>query len=241
MILDFFEKEIIVYQYECDMNSIMKASSLLRRAQQISTEHCDAIGMTKEVYEKNHVVFILNKISLNMQKFIKSGDKLLLKTIPFYPKASVYNRYTEIYRSDELIASLDTRWILYDYLNKRILRNPPKELNYPFNNENIITHENMDIKAFDADFAGCQEAVYSITDLNGHINNADYADIIFNFLNCGTVLSKNLKRLVIAYRKEIKLSERADIFASKSKENLYYIFGEKDDRKAFEANVEFYN
>ena len=35
-----YEKEITVYQYECDVKNRMTAAALLKQVQQISTEHC---------------------------------------------------------------------------------------------------------------------------------------------------------------------------------------------------------
>ena len=40
------EKEIVLTDYECDLNRRVTPGSLLRFTQQISTDHCDSWGVT---------------------------------------------------------------------------------------------------------------------------------------------------------------------------------------------------
>ena len=40
-----YEKEITVEQYQCDLRDQLSMGGLLRQIQQISTDHCDALGV----------------------------------------------------------------------------------------------------------------------------------------------------------------------------------------------------
>lgn len=72
-----YEESFIVGQYECDCNGRIKAGALMSQCQAISTNHCNSIGMTIDVYHKTHTVFCWQKPRWkSMGKFVlgtKSG------------------------------------------------------------------------------------------------------------------------------------------------------------------------
>ena len=55
--VEFFEQDFIVGQYECDCNGRMKAGALMAQSQAISTNHCNELGLTIDVYRRTHTVF----------------------------------------------------------------------------------------------------------------------------------------------------------------------------------------
>ena len=92
-----YEKEITVYQYECDVKNRMTAAALLKQVQQISTEHCDIFGLDAAYYQSTNTAFLLSKISLLFHREILVGEKLKLVTQPSLPVKAVYHRYTSAY------------------------------------------------------------------------------------------------------------------------------------------------
>ena len=64
--VEFFEQDFIVGQYECDCNGRMKAGALMAQSQAISTNHCNELGLTIDVYRRTHTVFLLAKASLEI-------------------------------------------------------------------------------------------------------------------------------------------------------------------------------
>ena len=49
---DHFEQSFIAGQYECDRNGRMKAGAIMSQCQSISTNHCNEVGLTIDVYRK---------------------------------------------------------------------------------------------------------------------------------------------------------------------------------------------
>ena len=49
---DFYSESFTVKAYECDAEARMTPGAILRRAQQISTDQCDLLGLTNEVYAR---------------------------------------------------------------------------------------------------------------------------------------------------------------------------------------------
>lgn len=128
-----YEESFIVGQYECDCNGRIKAGALMSQCQAISTNHCNSIGMTIDVYHKTHTVFLLAKASLEIYGEIRVGDKIRMVTRPSSPNRAVYSRYTRFFNEQgQEVAAQDSKWVLVDTDTRKILRNPPEEMHFPF-------------------------------------------------------------------------------------------------------------
>ena len=71
-----YEKEITVYQYECDVKNRMTAAALLKQVQQISTEHCDIFGLDAAYYQLSHLFSPLLRYFRSIQRIpacLKNG------------------------------------------------------------------------------------------------------------------------------------------------------------------------
>ena len=234
-----FEKTIVVNQYDCDLNGRMKAGAILRQVQQVSTDHCTCMGITDELYRENHCGFLIAKVSVEIYGEIKVGDKLKLVTRPAKAQRAVYARNTGISSQEgDHLASVDARWILVDTENRRILRRCPEGLPLNFGAESVECHNISIPKVNDAQAVGTVAASYSRTDVNHHMNNTEYADIICDCLPMELMMNKAIRKLVIHYHKEIRLGESVEIFRKELPEGWYFC-GMLPEKNSFEAWVEF--
>lgn len=240
-----FEKEFTVSQYECDLNNRMKASAIMRQVQQVSTDHCNAVGITNQTYEQTHTAFLLAKISLEVNREVKVGDRLKLTTTPSYPVRAVYHRFTTLSFADtgEEAASMDSRWILVDINTRRILRKPPEEFHFPFLAPVGRTHD-LTITKADTLYPVGEECIrYSKIDQNRHLNNTEYADLICDRFPTSVWENGFVRKLVIDYRHEVKLEETLALYASQPMEQSLswpcYWKGMVGETTCFEASVCF--
>ena len=56
-----YQTSFRVFEWETDKNGIMTTGSLLRRVQQLGTDHCESIGLNDDVYERCGAVFLMVK------------------------------------------------------------------------------------------------------------------------------------------------------------------------------------
>ena len=245
----FFEQEFIVGQYECDCKGRMKAGALMSQCQAISTNHCNELGLTLEVYRKTHTVFLLAKASLEIYHDIKVGDKLRVTTRPSGPKRAIFNRYTSFINEQGVeVAAQDAKWVLVDTDSWKILRDPPEELRFPFRIQDVPEQDLSIPKIKDAKQVSVERVTYSRTDDNGHLNNTQYADIILDNLPFSATVERKMEKLVINYHNEAKMGEEVGIFVEELGEEQgipagklgYYVVGKKSDgKKCFEALARF--
>ncbi len=234
-----YEKEIVVYQYECDVKNRFTAASLLKQVQQISTEHCDIFGLDAAYYQSTNTAFLLSKISLVFHREILVGEKLKLVTQPSLPVKAIYHRYTSVYDEQGLeAASVDSRWILVDMQTRRILRKIPENFHFPFLAEQVPEHPCKLVKAERLEPAGEQTAVYSKVDQNAHLNNTEYAAVVCDLMPIGFITERPVRCMVLAYHNELRLGETMSLSMGPI-ENGFDVVGEREGKPCFEANILF--
>lgn len=234
---DKFEENCIIHDHEADCMRRFTPGAVLRRAQQVSTDHCDTLGLTAQVYEQTHTAFLLAKLSVQWHRQLHTGDEVHAVTHPSAPQRATYYRLTEFYhaRTGALACTIDTRWVLVDTNTKRILRKAPDALPIPFT---LPPRQETKLELLKADTApvGQVTAGFSRCDVNGHLNNTQYADILCDYVPAGQMKKRDIRRLVLAYHREVPMGH-SFVLNRGEVENGYYFLGESDGVKHFEANV----
>lgn len=235
-----WEKDIVLTDYECDLNRRAKPGSLLRHAQQISTDHCDSWGVTAERYAATNTAFLLAKLSLHITGDMRIGDKLHLVTRPAAAHHAIFCRYTEFFDAGgQSAASVDARWILVDRDTRRILRQPPEGLGFPAMPASVPTHELSIRHAPDPQPAGSATASFCHCDINAHMNNTVYADLVCDALPLEPMRERPLSSLILAYHRELKLGEQMDLTLGTLENGGFAVVGRRGSDAIFEANAAF--
>lgn len=238
--VDEYRKQFTVTQYECDFNSCLKVGDLMRHVQQISTDHCDSLGIDEKRYRETHTAFLMAKVSVELYEKIPVHSQLTMVTRPSQPVRAVYHRYTSIYNQEEKeVAAVDSRWILVDTQTKKILRRAPETLNLPFMAMPYKEHQMEIQKCTEAQTVGRERATYSRTDLNRHMNNTVYADILCDYLPPQALEQHRIKKLVVNYHKEILQGEEVAILLHQWEETplIFYGCGQANEKTCFEAQI----
>ena len=63
-----YTEKFTVYRHDGDHLGNAKPGALLRYAQQIATEHAEAVGLTDKVYNATRTAFVLAKLALHINR-----------------------------------------------------------------------------------------------------------------------------------------------------------------------------
>lgn len=235
-----YEKEITVEHYQCDLRDQLPMGGLLRQIQQISTDHCDALGITAQRYQDTNTAFLLAKISVECLRPIVAGERLRVVTRPSAPVRAIYYRFTSILdEQGREICSADARWTLIDTQKRRILRNPPPALGLPFTAPAERTLELSMPRPAELERLGEFTASYSRTDRNGHLNNTFYADLTCDALPLEQISQRSLRCMTLYYHKELRLGQSMELFRAPEGPDGWYVCGTLPQGKCFEAHAVF--
>lgn len=235
-----YTQTVTVNSTDCDLARRMTPGALLRRCQQLATDHCTLLGLTNEYYQKEHVAFLLAKLACRWNRPIHLDEEITLCTRPEAVKRAVYKRITEV--SDTAgreIALVDSRWVLVDTQTRHILRRPtPAIAAAPFAGQIDRELPFTLPRPGSAEPLGQQRAVYSLCDQNGHINNTRYIDLACDALPLETLAGTPVSYLCANYHNEIPAGQGFDTERAQLDDGWYFACSQPQKR-CFEAYLRF--
>ena len=176
-----YTQKFTVYRADGDHLGNVKLGALLRYAQQIATTHAEAVGLNDSLYRETHTAYVLAKLALHVNRLPRVDEELTLVTQPECCKRAVNKRITHFYDADGAeVVTMDSRWVLIDTEKRMILRKHPPQFADQWA-EDVPIELPMKLPRLapeDCETLGTQTATYSRCDMNGHLNNTRYADIV---------------------------------------------------------------
>jgi medium-chain acyl-[acyl-carrier-protein] hydrolase len=237
-----YTQKFTVYRTDGDHLGHVKLGALLRYAQQVATAHAEAVGLDDALYRKTHTAYVLAKLALHVTRLPRVDEELTLVTQPERCKRAVNKRITHFYDADGAeVATMDSRWVLIDTEKRMILRKHPEQFNdqwaadVPFE----LPIKLPRIAPEDCEVLGEQQAVYSRCDMNGHLNNTRYADIVCDAVPWEVWDTAHIRDFTISYHREVPRGESFTLRRARLAEDTFYFEGEREGKSAFEAQLIF--
>lgn len=235
-----FTKEIQISDYECDVHNKLRLSDILRHMQDISAGHLVELGLPSSVLFEKGQVFLLSKISLDIDERPCAGDVIRFVTTPKRPLGAQFLRVNELYKDGRCLMRARTTWLLVNPENHQILRPAKFEWNLPLlRDEDAETLTKQRLSPPGAwEKAGTHHVSFSELDVNRHMNNAIYADIVCDAVPQDIMMASEPKHLFIHYQHEAGLSAKIGLKRSGFQQD-WFIRGENTDtgKNSFDARL----
>ncbi len=176
------EQKILICSYDVLPDGNVKPSALQRYFQQLALDDIAACGATYPVLRELSMVFVLTKLRLDIEKPIRSGEEILLRTYAYKVEGVTFFRAFELYRGEELVCLADSRWVLLNYKRRTIMR--PADLPFPIPEKRPSVAFSVMPRRISQN--GLPEMTVTRTvlltevDENHHLNNCYYSDYILD-------------------------------------------------------------
>ena len=234
-----YTETFTVLNADADFRGLLKPSALLRYVEQVSADHARAYGMTDQFFREHGVAFMVGKQALQLSRIPLRAEKLTLTTRAERSKRGSIKRITTAWdAAGEQVAVVDCRWIVASLAEGRILREPGWTVE-GFWNEEVEGELPLHLhKCRDGLIdAGEWTVHYSQCDLNGHLNNAFYLDLVCDALPLDVVRKGPVTFASINYHREIPLGETVEMFYAPSADG-WYVIGRHNGQTSFECYLE---
>lgn len=232
-----FENNWRVATFEVDAQSEMKLSTMLRICQETSEKHLAALGIGYEKLKADGMVFLITKSESTIKRMPAHTEELRIVTKPQGVRGAEFYRDYEFFVGEESIAYVMQCSVAANTQTHRIMH-PRKFERYGIDaSANGVTEHILSrIKTEGLPFLGERQIQYSDLDYNGHLNNAIYGDIFYDFVPEG-MMGKKLEKIQINFVNESLLGETIRIFGEE-KGGKVILYGENSRGRAFEASAE---
>ena len=231
-----------ICRHDGDHHGNAKPGALLRYGQQIATMHAEAAGLNDELYAATHTAYVLAKLALHIDRTPRVDETLTVTTRPERCKRAVNKRITFFNdAAGRQVAVLDSRWVLIDTDKRLILRKHPEAFNDCWAEDVPFELPMKMVKAVPEDCAPAGEytATYSRCDMNGHMNNTRYVDILCDALPWNVWDEGEVRDLKVYYHREVPRGASFALLQAQTGEKQYYFCGQREERAAFEASITF--
>ena len=228
-----------VINADADFRSLLKPSALLRYVEQVSADHARTFGMTDQFFKDHGVAFLVGKQALKFDRVPQRAEKLTLLTRAEASRRGSVKRITTVTDAEgKQVAMVDCRWIVVSLAENRILREPGWTVD-GFWNETVEGELPLQLHKCREGLTSAGEWTvrYSQCDLNGHLNNAFYLDLVCDALPLEVVRKGPVTFASINYHREVPMGETVEVFYAPSAEG-WYIIGKHNGQTSFESYLE---
>lgn len=201
----------------CDYKRDCRLSTLMEWMQRAGDSHLASHDVSMDKLVGSGMAWMLLTVDLELMRMPKYGDVLQLDTWHKGARGVQWLRDYVVYDAEhQQIAQSRTTWALVDLNKRRILRASAFPYDVPVNNEDSVGEmpEKVVIpEESSLSLAYTLHVRQSSIDMNGHLNNARFADICLDAMT-QEELERGVSRFRITYHKEIILGNQVDVYRS---------------------------
>ncbi len=223
--------------HDCDPDGVVRASLVLRYMQETANLQMQNLGPSNEELRRNGMAFLLSRINMSLYHPLFAHDLITVTSWAVESRGVSFNRCYQIRREGEVIAEAASVWGLIGIEDRRLIRVEDVKLGFG-------TDEALELDApkrvhipreLNLSLVGERPIVYSDLDVNRHMNNTNYPDMLCDFIP--DMEGKRVIRLGITFAAEAKKGEVLKVYMTESDGQYYFRTLRSDGSTNVEAAV----
>lgn len=230
-------KKFAVDAGDTDCFNLLKLSSLLNYLQISATEHANIMGLSRDkLVSENSMIWILARAYIELDAPIHGNDEVTIETWHRGLSGPIWYRDFNISVNSKHIGKAVNAWVIADAVTHKMKR--------PIGLEVIDEATSAPERSYGITLGKlrCKDELhdkfektirYSDMDINCHLNNAKYADLICDAIDMETLKPCYFKKLQINYNNECKPNEK--IILKSNLENTFVSGVDAENQNKFSA------
>ncbi len=241
-------RNVLLRPHQVNTARVLRTSELLRLLQDTSVAHTEQLGLTKEKTLEKGLLWVIARQHIRIRRMPVYDEEIQIVSWPDRMQHLFFPRRHQIFSGDSCLIEAEALWLLMSEQDRRVIFPAEYGLSLP---------ERPDVPSFPdllpvrppAGAAVVKEFLYtprfSQTDLNGHINNACYYDLIDDMLPAEYLLAHAPSDISSEYSTEIRPGQtiRIRCLIPENQPDLFWFEGIPDDpaasRPSFRIRIQF--
>lgn len=239
---DIYTEIITVETTHTDLYDNLRPNALLQFFQQLGTNHSVILNIGRDyLVEKYHACWILARVWYRLSRPIHAGEVLKIDTWHRGDSGIIFYRDFDLFVGDEHVGEGVSSWVVADIESRKMLR--PSAIDTIAGAKAPDRVKALQLKMIrdpkDKTPVYDRTVRYSDLDVNGHMNNTKYADLLLDALTPEELEGRFISELQLNYSRECKIGETLNV-SRKMDESGCYIDGCcGDSERRFEARLQF--
>ncbi len=229
-----FSHDFTVNSHACDKNSIVRPGAVMTFLQEAANIQLRTYGPTYDELLAVGRAFVLSRIEVLIHEPIFGYENLTAETWAAPSAGFSFFRHHRLLREGHIITEATSVWALIDIATKRPFR--VTEYHPNFTEEPLPAGAEpgrLRLPHGEMEYAGKYTVRYADIDVNGHMNNTVYPDMLCGFLDLDR---RRVSRLSINYFNEAPFGEQLSVYRIPAEEDgAFYFRSLRNDGK---TNIE---
>ena len=224
-----WEEKYNVKFHDTNSNEIVGPSHILKFMQETSMRHMKARKPSYEELFAENKAFILSNIRIEMYNPIYAYQDIVAKTWACPSRGFSFMRSYSIEANGEIMAEAHSTWALVNTEDKKLYKVSDVDLSNYDTEEPVSLEHPLRIRIpneLPLALRGEFTVRYTDTDLNGHMNNTNYPNMLINAMPSPEKIM--VKSLAINFISDVKAGESVKIYMAKT-DGKHYFRSVKDD------------
>lgn len=203
-----------IASYETDAYGQLSLANLLHLFQEAANHHATALGWGLEYLSSVNKFWILSRLKILIDQVPKHKEEIVTST---WPRGAVgffaYRDYQLVYKNTPSINAVSS-WMILDKFTHRPVKIDQLNKELPFHEESFLPFPVSKIPVVEKNYPILERKVYfSDIDINLHVNNAKYVEIISDALSEKLKSRFRIKELDIQYLQESQQGDNLIVYA----------------------------
>lgn len=214
--------EYTVNTNDVDFNNIVSVSNMLRYMQDAANYEMEEDGLSYNELFSRGLSFVLSRIRMSFYSPIYAHEKIEVQSWACESRGVQFNRCYRIIKNGVIAAEAVSVWALVGVNDRHLHR--VNEFDLPYRKDEMLE---LDMPARfkipdDVDMRLVSERVveYADVDMNGHMNNTHYPDVLCSHLS-ENMRGQRVISMGISFLSEAPLGESVKIYSGMSDGNHY--------------------
>ncbi len=240
---EIYTRVIEVQTTDTDLYDNLRPGALLQYFQDLATSHAVILNIGRDyLVEKYHACWILARVWYRLSRPIHAGEIIRIDTWHRGANGIIFYRDFDIFVGDEHVGEGVSSWVVADIETRKMLRP---------SNIDTIAEAKVSQRAKDRQlklirepkekaYAYSRTVRYSDLDVNCHMNNTKYADVLMDAFSPEELEGKFISQLQLNYSQECRIGETMEVSRAMTEDSCYIDGCCADGKRRFEATVQFH-
>ncbi len=243
-----YEKKVLIRSEQVDMTRRLRMSDLFRLLEEASIAHTEQLGCTKDKTLDRGLLWIITRQLVEIGEMPAYDEEIIVRSWQGDMQHVFFPRFYEIEREGKVIIRGQALWMLIEEESRMMVMPEDYDIFIPGKpdaDDMMLPAVVVPKSAGEAVEGTPLVTRFSQIDINGHMNNTRYFDMIDDMLNAGTLTATTgsqqpadvPKRVLANYLSELRLGTAFVLNQYKDAGTLY--FEGTGDKPYFRVRYEY--
>ncbi len=235
-----FSESFRTTSHDTDRTGVVRTAALFRYMQETAFYHLQTVRPSFDDLKDEGKAYLLSRSKTQIYEDIRHPETIRFETWASNECAGIsFDRCYRAYIGDRLVMESEGIWILYNFRERKIERVGDNLKNYElFDSLNLELPRRLKIpEGRSLSLQGERTFEYADIDVNGHVNNSVYPDMLSNFIPEVRVGNAHIASIYINYSNECRLDETVHVYRCGGDGEWYFRTIKPDGKTNVEAKI----